>query len=159
VQLQLGRNTQSGVAFQKSRDVLERLVEDHPAESLYRLELSRCHDNLGLILGSKNRWGEAEAAFRQALAVQDQWVGDLPPAFQLERASILVNLAERLYLGGRLEEAKPLFEQARVLVAGLSAEFRAEPESRQQLGECANVLSMSLLKTGQPVEAEAVCRQ
>jgi tetratricopeptide (TPR) repeat protein len=66
--------------------------------------------NLGAVHSTQKRWGEAEAAYRQALILFSQSPGNQPRA-----ALTMINLALVYRRTGRNEEADPLFDRARSL--------------------------------------------
>ena len=56
----------------------EKLAADFPAVPGYRQELARSHNNLGVLLADLGKRSEAEAEFRQALAIEGETGRRLP---------------------------------------------------------------------------------
>jgi tetratricopeptide (TPR) repeat protein len=103
---------------------------------------------------------EAEAAFRDALAIQKQLAADFPtrPDFRQQLARTYGNLGVLLRETGRLKEAEAVYRDALAIQKQLVAEFPTRPDFRQELTKSYNNLGVLLYQTGRPKEAEAVWR-
>jgi tetratricopeptide (TPR) repeat protein len=103
---------------------------------------------------------EAEAAYRDALALQKQLAADFPnrPEFRQELATSHNNLGNLLRATGRLQEAEAAYRDALALQKQLAADFPTRPEFRQELASSHNNLGILLRDTGRPKEAEAAYR-
>ena len=103
---------------------------------------------------------EAEAAFRDALALQKQLAADFPtrPDFRQVLARTYGNLGNLLRDTGRLAEAEAAYRDALAIQKQLVAEFPTRPDFRQELTKSYNNLGVLLYQTGRPKEAEAVWR-
>ena len=103
---------------------------------------------------------EAEAAFRDALALQKQLVAEFPirPDFRQQLARTYGNLGVLLSATGRLQEAEAAYRDALAIQKQLVAEFPTRPDFRQELTKSYNNLGVLLYQTGRPKEAEAVWR-
>ncbi len=64
----------------------------------YRQELAASHNNLGALFQEQGRGEEAEAAHRQALAIQEKLVADFPavPAYSVALGGSFCNFGEGL---------------------------------------------------------------
>ena len=103
---------------------------------------------------------EAEAAFRDALAIQKQLVAEFPtrPDFRQELARTYGNLGVLLRETGQLKEAEAAYRNALALQKQLVADFPTRPDFRQELTKSYNNLGVLLYQTGRPKEAEAAWR-
>ena len=103
---------------------------------------------------------EAEAAFRDALALQKQLVAEFPirPDFRQQLARTYGNLGVLLRETGRLKEAEAAYRDALAIQKQLVADFPTRPDFRQELTKSYNNLGVLLYQTGRPKEAEAVWR-
>ena len=86
------------------------MVRDEPEVPVYRQELARALDRLG-VLAARRPGGrpEAERLIRQALALCDRLAADSPdvPPFREDLALILLDLADVVAAEGRPVEAEP----------------------------------------------------
>ena len=103
---------------------------------------------------------EAEAAFRDALALQKQLVAEFPirPDFRQELARTYGNLGVLLRETGQLKEAEAAYRNALALQKQLVADFPTRPDFRQELASSHNNLGLLLYQTGRPKEAERAFR-
>src|SRR5207253_8680707 len=85
----------------------DKLAADFPAVPAYRQDLARSHTNLGALLAGLSKRPEAEAAYRQALAIQDKLAADFPavPAYRVDLGASQINF-------GYLQKANQQPEQA-----------------------------------------------
>ena len=103
---------------------------------------------------------EAEAAWRDALALRKQLAADFPtrPEFRHNLAKSHNNLGVLLSNTGRLQEAEAVWRDALALQKQLAADFPTSPDYRQELACSYNNLGILLSATGRPKEAEAAFR-
>jgi len=78
----LGKREEAEAAYRQAVRIQAKLAADHPAVAAYRQALALSHNNLGALLKDLGKSGEteaAEAAFRQALDIQENLVAGSPP--------------------------------------------------------------------------------
>jgi tetratricopeptide (TPR) repeat protein len=99
---------------------------------------------------------EAEAAYRDALAMGKGLVADFParPEFRRGLASSHNNLGMLLKTRGRPKEAERAHTDALAIQKQLAAAFPTRPEFRQDLAMSYNNLGILLNETSRPKEAE-----
>jgi CHAT domain-containing protein len=100
-------------------------------------------------LGAQGKYAEAEARYREALAVLRQALGEEHPT----TAYTCFNLASNLRRQSRYAEAEPLFRQA------LDVQRRRLGEDHPQTIQCANGLAQTLDQQKRYPEAEPLFRQ
>ena len=100
-----------------------------------RQELAKSHIFLGTLLQGTARPKEAEAAYRDALAIQEQLAAEFPavPDYRGELAISHYNLGTLLQNIRRLEEAEAAFRNALPLYKQLAADFPSIPEYHHTL--------------------------
>jgi tetratricopeptide (TPR) repeat protein len=94
--------------------LFQKLATAAPAIPEYQYELATSHNTLGELLQRWDRPAEAEAAYRQAIAVLERVVAAHPDdaRFQSQLADTLHNLGELQRVAGKLAEARQLADQA-----------------------------------------------
>ena len=104
---------------------------------------------------------EAEAAYRDALAIQKQLAAEFPtrPDYRQNLARSHNNLGVLLRDTGRLKEAEAAYRDALKLQQQLVAEFPTRPDYRQELARSHTNLGILLYTTGRPKEAEVAWRE
>jgi tetratricopeptide (TPR) repeat protein len=114
-----------------------------------------------MLLAALKKRAEAEAAYRQALALQERLTADFPavPAYRLELASSYNSLGVLLRDLRKWAAAESACRQALALRERLAADFPAMPLYRQELASSHNNLGMLLAALGKRAEAEAAYRQ
>jgi tetratricopeptide (TPR) repeat protein len=107
------------------------------------------------------KWPEAEAAYRQALALQEPLVAEFPavPEYRDQLVRCHNNLAVLLATLGKRPEAEAEYRKTLTLQAQLAADFLTVPEYRQSLAMLYNNLGILLLELGKRSEAETAHRQ
>src|SRR5262249_7957609 len=73
---QLSRPAEGIGDWEPARALTAALVADFPNMPAYRRELARIHLQLGLALADLRKWAEAEAAYHQALTLDEQLTAD-----------------------------------------------------------------------------------
>jgi serine/threonine protein kinase/Flp pilus assembly protein TadD len=103
---------------------------------------------------------EAEAAYRDALALQKQLADEFPTRsdYRQELATSHNNLGVLLCTTGRLAEAEAAWRDALALQKQLADEFPTRPDYRQELARSHANLGILLRETGRLAEAEAAYR-
>jgi serine/threonine-protein kinase len=164
VQEQLARRTQ---LTEEERAFLHRVLqqyEDFAAlqgdDAASRAIRAEGYHRVGWI---RLRLGElegAEAAYRDALALQKQLAADFPtrPDFHQQLAQIHNNLCVLLYETGRPQEAEATYRDALALQKQLATDFPTRPDFRQQLALSHHNLGLLLRDIGRLPEADAALR-
>jgi tetratricopeptide (TPR) repeat protein len=95
------------------------------------------HSNLGWIFQSTNRLEKAEAAFREAVALQRRHLAEYPnqPEFRLELAKYLFHLGNVLRDTARSKDAEAARAEAVAIFKQLVADYPNRPEFRQEMAE------------------------
>jgi tetratricopeptide (TPR) repeat protein len=75
---QLSRSREACVAYDRSADLLEQLVVEHPNELPLREALGRAFTNRGTVATELNESDDAERAYRRARSIQEALVRDQP---------------------------------------------------------------------------------
>jgi serine/threonine protein kinase len=100
---------------------------------------------------------EAEAAYKDALALMGQLADDFPtrPEFRRDLARSHVTLGLLFQVTSRLKLAEASCAAARTLLMQLTTDFPTQPEHRWELATCQNNRGNLLGETGRLTEAEA----
>jgi tetratricopeptide (TPR) repeat protein len=147
--------------YEQMRAAFARLAADFPTVPDYRYELARSHISRGTLLQDLGKRPEAEAEFRQALALHEQLARDFPavPEYCRWLANSHNNLGIILKYLGRWPEAEAECRRALALQERLAADFPSVPEYRQELALSHNNLGILLQDLGKRPEAEAEYRR
>src|SRR5262249_35215101 len=116
----------------------EKLTADFPAELSYRQDLADSYNNRGNLLSEMGRPKDAEAAYRQVLAIREKLAGDFPGQALCRR----LLAASYDNLGGILDgpEARAMYEEAHTRLEALVADFPDNAEYKNDLARtCANL--------------------
>lgn len=126
----------------------------------HTVALANALANRGTVLTALARHAEAEAAYREAIAMADRPVTAGEPDLMLHRSSVRENLAQLLLARGRPQEAKALAAESVAVVAAsplantprAGRALRALAEAEMALGELAPAVAtferaLALLKT------------
>jgi tetratricopeptide (TPR) repeat protein len=105
-----------------------------PKQPDIRQDLGRTYYNLGLLLSDAKRPAEAEAAYRDALALWRQLATESPrvPGYQVGAAGTLALLGLLLYETGRPVEGEAAWREALALWKRLTDEFPNVPMYRDE---------------------------
>jgi tetratricopeptide (TPR) repeat protein len=147
--------------FQEAIILYERLAADFPAVPLYRQDLAKTYNNLGVLLLHLGKRPEAMEACRQALALRKKLAADFPdaPEYRDELARSHNNLGKLLTKLGNGPEAETAYREALTIAEKLDADFPAVPQYRQQLASSHKNLGRYLQDLGKRLESEAEYRQ
>jgi tetratricopeptide (TPR) repeat protein len=104
---------------------------------------------------------DAEAAYRDAVAQQEQLVADFPtrPEFQQDLANSHSRLGDVLAATNHPEEAKAAYREALASWHQVAADLPTRPEFRRELADSHLYLGHQLRKTGSLEEAETAYRE
>jgi tetratricopeptide (TPR) repeat protein len=113
--------------WRKAVELLTRLKDEQPAVPIYRQELARGLNELGIFLASGDRGAEAEKAWGQVLDLQGQLIADFPgnPVYREEMAKYHGNVGILYAQGNRLVQAEKSYRQAIALLEELE---KANPD-------------------------------
>jgi tetratricopeptide (TPR) repeat protein len=123
--------------------------------------LALSHNNLATLLLDLGKPDKADAAYRQALGIQEKLAADFPavPQYSYELALSHNNLGNRLHALGKLAEAEAAHRQALGIREKLATDFPAVPRYREALALSHNHLGNLLVDLRQWAEAEtAYCQ-
>jgi tetratricopeptide (TPR) repeat protein len=132
------------------------LAADFPTRPEFRQDLATTQNNVGVLLRDLGRMQEAEAAFGEAVALQEQLAAGFPnrPEFRQDLAKTHNNLGNLFNATGRPKPAEAAYGAALALYQQLAADFPAQPEFRQELATGHNNLGVLLRDTGRRQGAE-----
>jgi tetratricopeptide (TPR) repeat protein len=152
----VGKAAQAEAACREARDLFAAL----PATALVREGVAGTENNLGLALHAQDRFAEAEAALRSAVAAWQRLAADEPgqPVFRYDLAAGYNNLACLLRDTGRPDDACTTHELAREIFAKLAADSPETPVYRQALATTDHNLGRASAALGRPREADAAFR-
>ncbi|HEV3299724.1 MAG TPA: serine/threonine-protein kinase [Planctomycetaceae bacterium] len=159
-----GRPKESEEAYRRALKIQQ--AADFPTLPEYRNDLAMTLSNLGELLpvlgesnGEQERRREAEALFREALAITDRLEAEFPavPAYR-EILGVAANNLASLLGGGLGSERDQLWHRALAAQQRLVADFPDVPEYRWELADTQGNLGFLRLISGQYKEAEAELR-
>jgi eukaryotic-like serine/threonine-protein kinase len=110
IELDLGRTADAEASYNKSHELRRRLAEEPGAELESRFQYARSFRNFGNLHAKARDYAKAEAAYREALAIQDEIVKlDKSVAdYQFDRTNSLCRIAELKIMTGANAEAAEL---------------------------------------------------
>jgi serine/threonine protein kinase/tetratricopeptide (TPR) repeat protein len=155
-----GQHGEAEQAFRDAVGLYESLVQGDREVPVYRQELARALDRLGVLTAAKpGGLPEAERLLGRALELFDRLAADSPgvPEYRQELASTLLKLADVLATAGRPRDAEPL--AARSVMLSEELVTQSPPGSavvRRQLVRALDRLAELLPATGRPADAEPV---
>jgi serine/threonine protein kinase/tetratricopeptide (TPR) repeat protein len=159
---------QEGVQLtDKRRDFLKKVLEDYATfasakanDPEGRRTWAQGYFRVGRIRHRLGDLKDAEAAYRDAVAQQEQLVADFPtrPEFQEDLANSHARLGDVLAATKQPEKAMVAYRAALPLWQQLVADFPKRPEVRQELANSRLHLGHQLRKTGHLQEAETAYR-
>jgi len=150
-------------------DLLEKLVNDHPTERVYRQHLVGAHTNLSNPISYAGRWGESEMHCRRAIEVMEAEPSDLPrtPQELVALATGYAQLAVRLEHAGRLSEAFEAYDKSISLQLPLAGKNSGIPDYTlgmspwqwRNFGGFHRAAASLLRRIGKPFDALPLIRQ
>ena len=92
----------------------QKLVDDNPAVTQFRLFLAKHHSSLGTLLSNTGKPSEAEAEYRTAMAIEQKLADDNPAVTQFRStlAGSHHNLGSLLSATGKPSEAEAEYRKA-----------------------------------------------
>jgi tetratricopeptide (TPR) repeat protein len=123
-------------AYHRALDIQRTLVEEDATAPEFRQELSRTHNNFGLLLTGTNRTVEAEDHLKQARQLLDQLVQSFPEdgVYQEELARTNINLGVLWRKTGEIEKAKQAYEFAAKRLEAVVQQFPNVHDYQYKLG-------------------------
>jgi tetratricopeptide (TPR) repeat protein len=163
IEYRLGRQELVATALHVARNEYERLAADFPANPAYRWELARTHHNLGLLLAEPDQRAEAEAEaeYRQGLALLEKLVADFPanPNYRRELAHNYNNLGLLLVELKQWAEAEGQYRRGLALLEQLAADSPDVTDHRVELGVVYINFSAFLYNRSRPDDSRAWCQK
>jgi tetratricopeptide (TPR) repeat protein/predicted Ser/Thr protein kinase len=157
----LGDVDTATTSYEQAISLLKPATQMHAPRDQDLRDLGRSYQGLGKVLKEQNRFGEAEAAYRQAQALRERLVRDHPdqPGYQRELADT------HYFMGacmapqeGKTAAAEQAYEQALAAQRQLSEAHPDRPEYRRDLARTLNNLGI-LLRGGGREKAERCFRE
>jgi eukaryotic-like serine/threonine-protein kinase len=136
--------------LQKSGEALRRGATLYPSNSMFRRNLAVVESNTADVLSALQRFDEAVARQRQALAVFQE-LSDADPANVAARNDVAIStfkVAQLLEQSGRLEEAVREYERALATHETLAAADPANEEMKEQVASSSSGLGTAEAKLG-----------
>jgi tetratricopeptide (TPR) repeat protein len=156
---ELGKRAEAETALRRALVLRGGLADDFREVALYRRALAGGYNDLGsFLLRLQRKYVYAEAAFRQAVSLDEQLATESPtyrPALARSRS----NLANVLQKRGKYAEAEALYRQALSVQEKRLAEFPAVPRGRLELADSYHRLGIVLAELRKPEEAKTAFRQ
>jgi serine/threonine-protein kinase len=157
---QSGKPAEAEPEFRTALSILQKLVDENPADILYRNFSGTIRLSLGNVLKLTGKASEAEAEIRMALAIY-QTLSDENPGFAIIRRNSALghnDLGDLLSETAKLSEAEAEYRTARAIEQKLADENSANTDVRSLLSSSHRSLGRLLPLAGKLSEAEAECR-
>jgi tetratricopeptide (TPR) repeat protein len=157
----LGENEAAKEDAEAMRAIFVRLTADFPAVAAYRHYLSGGYHYLALSLESLEKPVEAEAAYRQAVDIEEKLAADFPtvPEYRQALGQMHDCLGTLLARQKKLLEAETALRQGLDIQRKLAADFGTVPVHRYLLASSHNSLGNVLSELGKRGEADAAYRE
>ncbi|MFO0808258.1 MAG: serine/threonine-protein kinase [Gemmataceae bacterium] len=136
---------ESDKSFDVAQDLLGSLIQEFPADDIYRLELAALWNSRGAVLGDRRRAAEAEAAFRKAT---DIFSMVSTPDATLEAARTRINLGLMLLATGRPEDAVSELRIGRERIVELLSKYPEDQRYAAELSRAANLSGVAFWQAG-----------
>jgi tetratricopeptide (TPR) repeat protein len=154
----LGQGEEAEKSFRTAVRLYEKLAGDSSDVSMvqvYRRELAISQAGLGNLLVRLGRHAEAEAAYRQALALQEKLAGDYPsrPQFRVDLADSYVNFGNFLRDRGQLQAALDRYGKAISLLQPIPAQDDQFPTAHRFLRDAHWNRALTLGQLGRYAES------
>jgi tetratricopeptide (TPR) repeat protein len=157
-----GRQSEAETEHRQALDLYEKLVQVRSKPELnhrHRQELAWTHEWLGKVLTNSNRPQEAEKAFRQAIALEEELNTEFPNQGHLGwMAGEYDNLATLLKNLGKSAEAEAAYREALGKVERLAISFPKIASNRDMHLQAARNLAQFLQGIGKANESALVIR-
>jgi eukaryotic-like serine/threonine-protein kinase len=136
------------------------LAAELAADEGVRIEVGRSQRAVAALLHSTGRLAEAEAQYREALAIYAKLAAENPATdFRSSLASSHSSVGYLLSTTGQPAEAEAQYREALAIYAKLAAENPAVTGFRAGHAQSHSLLARLLVDTGRPKEAEAESRE
>src|SRR5262249_52427190 len=150
-----GRPEEAEKAYREALTVLKQSAADFPSlpagtssgggsRADFRQHMGGAYHNLGGLLATMGRLSEAEAAYRDALAIKQQIAADFPtrPELRKDLATSQNALGHLLRAKGSLAQSEAAYRDALSIQKQLAADFPSRPEFRRDLALSHNNLGL-----------------
>jgi serine/threonine protein kinase/tetratricopeptide (TPR) repeat protein len=155
----LGERKEAATGYRQAEILLGQLAAESPGAAEFRHKLAILESNLGIQLAELGE--EAEAAFRQGIALRTKLSDDFPenPQYRLELAINYQDLGLLKELQHKYQEAEAAYRRALGLKEKLVAEAGAELEYHLELSRTLTRMGQLLRKQEKYAESEKIYRQ
>jgi tetratricopeptide (TPR) repeat protein len=148
----------------RSEEVLHELrdlVHEHPGNIRYQTSLAIALDNSASTLQQARRWQDAEAAYRESVAIQREIFESQPkdPGRRHNLANELFNYGAFVYTRNRPSEALPLRQEAGKLLRQLVQDFSSNVRFRHMLARNQNAVGLLLAEVNRQGDAVPALRE
>jgi serine/threonine-protein kinase len=162
IRAEIGEVGQAMRDYEVVKGIAVRLAAAYPAEADYRNALAVCHNNLGRLLARQGKRAEAEAAYREALRLQQDLVAAARPAVADYGNALAVshnNLGLLLADQGKWAEAETAYRAAVRRFQELAGAHHDVAAYRSALASSHNNLGNLFAVRGERRKAEAAFRE
>ena len=130
--------------FQQAIEIWQQLVESHPAEVVFQVNLAGSQHNVGHLFGQSGQTQEAKAAFQKTLKLRQQLVRIHPEinGYRAGLAGCYSDLGVLLFRTGQAREAQSAYQQALEIQEHLAGDHPANAMYQASLGGTLNNLAM-----------------
>ncbi|HUT92259.1 MAG TPA: serine/threonine-protein kinase [Thermoguttaceae bacterium] len=155
LQEQVGDRNGALDAYQRGRDILQRLGQEQPTARKYRRDLALCWNNIGLVRAQTGGTAAAQHAYGQAIDVQSRLVRADPDSadFRSDLATTYGNLGLLQSQTNQAARAERSYRAALEAQRELAGRYPDEPRYSGNLAISYNNLGF-LHSDSDPVEAE-----
>jgi serine/threonine protein kinase/tetratricopeptide (TPR) repeat protein len=156
----LGDYAAAQALSEKAVEIFGELARAHP-KTEYERDLAASQFGLGAVYLDTGRFDKAEAAYQQALAIQEKLATDHPEVAEYRRALAMTQSGLGLlhYRADRLDKAQASLEQALATWSQLGGNNAPFPGDRHGLASAQDRLGTTYTERGQYKKAEAMLNQ
>jgi tetratricopeptide (TPR) repeat protein len=133
-------------------EIQEKYVANFPSSPEYRLALSDCHQNLGVLYARTGENEKSDAAYQDALRIQKSLADQFPmvPVYRSRLSRGLNSRGNVLKYLGKQPEADAAYREALEIQEKLVAEYAMVPDYGVDLGGTYCNFGIHLIESGQP---------
>jgi serine/threonine protein kinase len=160
VREEMGETEKARAEYDRARSIFAELAAGHPQVHKYREALAVSQYNLGNALEAQHRTAEAEAAYRQALAVIERLRAEVDkPGYRRHLAAIHTNLGAMFSGLNKHREAAGDYRRAIAILEKLVDEVPSDREYLLNLASARGNLANAFNELGEDDQALALYRQ
>jgi serine/threonine protein kinase len=152
-------------AYDAALPLMKSLASEFPKEAIYRDDVAKVENNLGVMLLAVGRTDDALACLRRSLEAKETLARDFPdePKYLNEAAGSLSNLAVIVFRRGQVVEAEKLFRKAVDVrekhLAAMPSGTKEQASALDALAQTLGNLALCFNMTGRARDAEEPARR